>query len=96
MVDRLAGVEAVTGGELRGALWFRVDRGLELWWLSIGLDRWGGSARLRVVRRWCWKNWGGPARDVRHRSVAAAELDGDEADGLPPLMAGYGSTREMA
>ena len=96
MVDRLAGVEGVAGSELRGGRWFRVNRGLKLWCLPIGLERWGGSARLRGVGRWHWKNWRGPARDVWHQSMAAAELAGDEADGLPPSIAGYGSTREMA
>ena len=49
MVDRLAGVEGVAGGELRGGRWFQVDRGLELWWLPIRLERWGDSTLLRVV-----------------------------------------------
>ena len=96
MVEEVAEMEGVAGGELRGGRWFRVDRGLELWWLPIGLERWGGSARLRGVGRWHWMSWGGPARDVRHRSVAAAELAGDEEEGLPPSIVGYGSTREMA
>ena len=34
--------------------------------------------------------------DELNRSVAAAELAGDEAVGLPPSIDGYGSTREMA
>ena len=88
MVARLAGVEGVAGGELRGGRWFRVDRGLELWWLPIGLERWGGSARARGVGRWRWMSCGGPARDVRHRSVAAAELAGDEEEGSSPSLAG--------
>ena len=54
-----------------------------------------GSARLRGARRWRWKDRGGSARDVWHRSVAAAELAGDEEDGLPPSLAGYGSARGM-
>ena len=52
VVERLAGMEGVAGGELRVGRWFRVDRGLELWWLPIGLERWGGSTRLRGVGRW--------------------------------------------
>ena len=96
MVYRLVGVEGVAGGKFRGGRWFRVDRGLELWRLPIELERWGGSARLRGVGWWRWMSWGGPAPDVRYRSVAAAELAGDEVDGLPPSIVGYGSTREMA
>ena len=96
MVERVVGTKGVAGGKLRGRRWLLVDRGLELRWLPIVFERWGGSARSRGVGRWRWMSWGGPARDVRHRSVAAAELAGDEEEGLPPSIVGYGSTREMA
>jgi hypothetical protein len=96
VVDRLAGMKGVTGGELRGGRRLREDWELELRWLPIGFERWGGSARSRGVGRWHWMDWGGPARDEWDRSVAAAELAGDEADGLPPSIAGYGSTKGMA
>ena len=39
---------------------------------------------------------GGSSGECIYQSVAAAELTGDEEEGLPPSIAGYGSTREMA
>ena len=96
MVERVAGTKGVAGGELRGGRWLLVDRGLELRWLPIGFERWGGSARSRVIGRWHWMDWGGPARDEWDRSVAVAPLYGDREDGLPLLIAVYGSTRGMA
>ena len=96
MVDRLAGVEGVTGGELRGGRWFGSNRGFGLRWFLIRFERWGGSARSRRVEWRRWMDRGGSARDERDWNVAAAELTGEGEDGLPWSIAGYGSARWMA
>ena len=88
MVDRLAGVQGVTGGELRGGQWFGSNWGFGLRWFPIKFERWGGSARSRRVEWRRWMDRGGSARDARHRSMAAAELARDEEEGLPPSNVG--------
>ena len=59
VVARLAGVEGVTGGELRGGGGFGRFWGLELRWFPIMPERWGGSARFRRVERWLQMDGGG-------------------------------------
>ena len=96
VVKRLARTKGVADGELRGRRWLREDWSLELRWLPTGAEGWGGSARSRG-RGWeHWMDGGGPACDELNRSMVAAELAGDEEDGLPPSMAGYGGASEMA
>ena len=96
MVARLAGVEGVASSELRGGGGFGRIWGFGLRWFPVEAEGWGGSARSRG-RGWeHWMDGGGPACDELNRSVAAAELAGDEEDGLPPSMAGYGGASEMA
>ena len=88
MVEEVAGMEGVAGGELCGGEGFRWIWGPGLWWFPDAAEGLGGSARSRGVGRWHWMDWGGPARDERDRSVAAAKLTGDGEDGLPLSIAG--------
>jgi hypothetical protein len=96
VVARLAGVEGVTGGELRGGDGFGRDWGLGLWWLPIEAEVMGGSARSRGVGRWRWMGGGGPGCDERDWDVAAAELAGDEEDGFPLTITGCGGSMGVA
>ena len=96
MVKGLAGTKGVAGGELRGGQWLWDNWGLELRWLPVEAEMLGGSARSRGRGWWHWMEWGGSARDAWHRSVAAAELIGDEEEGFPPSIAGCGGFRGMA
>ena len=61
-------------------------------------DRAREVGRLRTVegrRMVATEGLGGSARDARHWNAAAAEATGDEEDGLPPSIAGYGGSRDM-
>ena len=96
VVEGLTGTKGVTGGELHDGRWLQEDWGLELRWLPIDFERWGGSARSRRVEWRRWMDRGGSARDARHRRVVAAELARDEEEGPPPSIAGCGSAMRMA
>ncbi|XP_044431772.1 uncharacterized protein [Triticum aestivum] len=61
-------------------------------WLSTVFEMLGSSAGSRGVERWCWKGGGGSAGDARHWSATAAELAGDEEDGLPSSIAALASS----
>ena len=54
MVERLAGVKGVAGGELCGGRWLREDWGLGLQWLPVEFEVLGGSARPRGRE---WEHW---------------------------------------
>ena len=70
--------------------WLREDWGLELRWLPVEDERLGGSARSRGGGWKHWRDGKGSTCDVWHRSVAMAELIGDEEEGFPPSIAGRG------
>ena len=78
MVAGSVGVEGVASGELHGGGGFGWVWGCALRWFPITTERLGSSARARGVGWWRWKGGGGSTCDARHRSVAAAELTGDE------------------
>ena len=90
MVERLAGVKGVAGGELRGGRRLRESWGFVLQWFPVEAEGLGGFARSRGTGRWLWMGWGGLACDEMDRRAAAAELAGDGEEGFPPSLAGRG------
>ena len=96
MIERVAGTKGVAGGELRGGGGFGRIWGFGLWWFPVEAERLGGSTRSRGGACKHWMDGGCSACDVWHRSVAAAELIGDEEEGFPPSIAGRGGFRGMA
>ena len=95
MVEEVAVMEGVAGGELRGGGGFGRIWGTGLRWLPVEAEGLGGSARSRGRRWWHWRDGKGSACDEWHRSMAAAQLIGDEEEGFLPSIAGCGGSREM-
>ena len=96
VVEGLAGTQGVAGGELRGGRRFGSNWGLVLRWFLVEAEGLGGSARSRGRGWWHWRDGRGSACDEWHRSMAAAELIGDEEEGFPPSISGRGGFRGTA
>ena len=96
VVDKLAGMKGVTGGELCGGGGFGKIWGFGLRWFPSEFEALGGSARLRGVERWHQMDEGGSGCNERDQNVAAAESAGDEGEGFPSSMAGHGGSGGVA
>ena len=88
MVEEVAGMEGVAGGELRGGRWLREIWGFGLRWLPSKFEVLGGSARSRGRGWWHWLDGGGSGCDERSRRVAAAELARGKEESFLLSMAG--------
>ena len=74
-------VEGVAGGELRGGGGYGGEVVFGLRWSPIKAEVLGSSARAMGSDWWRWMGGGVAGCDVSHRSLAVAELAGDEEDG---------------